>query len=317
MKALKLATLAIAAFVSLTQGISTDIYDNVVGRKGLYYSAAAYCAYETLTYWECGIPCNQNPSLTNVYRITNSARNTFVFVGYDNDKNEVVVAFRGTNGADLQNWITNIKAEGTSYPGVPNAEVHLGFFQAFNDINELVRRTVTIHVNEHPTAKIFVTGHSLGGALAVFAAADIKNNLFKDPSVTLYTYGQPRVGNEAFSNFIFSILDGSYVRVTHYDDTVAHVPPRITGFKHAGNELWFLNKAMDDNKKEYPNGANQEENGNCSNSFWLKTGIWSHINYMGIEVSGICNRRQPGGTLKSGEEIYDTESYAEYAYIME
>ena len=101
MKALKLATLAIAAFVSLTQGISTDIYDNVVGRKGLYYSAAAYCAYETLTYWECGIPCNQNPSLTNVYRITNSARNTFVFVGYDNDKNEVVVAFRGTNGADL------------------------------------------------------------------------------------------------------------------------------------------------------------------------------------------------------------------------
>jgi hypothetical protein len=104
--------------------------------------------------------------------------------------------------------------------------------------------------------------------------------------------------------------------VTHYDDTVAHVPPRISGFKHAGNELWFKNKDMDSVTKECPNGAKLEENGNCSNSFWLKTGIWSHVNYMGIEVSGTCDRRQPGGTLQSGEEILDTESYAEYTYII-
>jgi len=38
---------------------------------------------------------------------------------------------------------------------------------------------------------------------------------------------------------------------------------------------------------------------------------------MGIEVSGTCTRRQPGGTLKSGEEILDTESYAEYTYIID
>ena len=73
---------------------------------------------------------------------------------------------------------------------------------------------------------------------------------------------------------------------------------------------------MDSVIKECPNGAKIEENGNCSNSFWLKTGIWSHVNYMGIEVSGTCDRRQPGGTLQSGEEILDTESYAEYTYII-
>ena len=149
----------------------------------------------------------------------------------------------------------------------------------------------------HNDAKIFVTGHSLGGALAVFAAVDIKSNLAQTKSVTLYTYGQPRVGNEVFSNFIFSLLDGTYVRVTHYDDTVAHIPPRISGFKHAGNELWFVNKEMDEVRKECPNSAYEEESKLCSNSFWLKTGIWSHTNYMGIVVSGTCTRRQPGGTL--------------------
>jgi predicted lipase len=90
-----------------------------------------------------------------------------------------------------------------------------------------------------------VTGHSLGGALAVFAAVDLQSNFAAAGKVTLYTYGQPRVGNEVFSDFLFSQLYGRYIRVTHYDDTVAHVPPRISGFKHAGNELWFVNKIMD------------------------------------------------------------------------
>lgn len=228
-----------------------------------------------------------------------------------------MVAFRGTNGADLENWITNIKALSSPYPGVANAEVHSGFLQAYNDVKAQVNNAVQNLMTAHPTAKIFVTGHSLGGALAVFAAVDFRQNLFANKVVTLYTYGQPRVGNDEFSDFIFSKLDGFYVRVTHYDDTVAHVPPRISGFKHAGNELWYLNKEMDEVKKECTNGAGKEENGNCSNSFWLKTGIWSHVNYMGIRVSGTCDRSQPGGTLKSGDEILDTESYAEYTYIID
>ena len=78
-----------------------------------------------------------------------------------------------------------------------------------------------------------------------------------------------------------------------------------------------MNKVMDEVKRECPNGANLEENGSCSNSFLYKTGIWSHTNYMGIEVSGTCDRRQPGGTLKAGEEILDTQSYAEYTYIID
>jgi triacylglycerol lipase len=49
-------------------------------------------------------------------------------------------------------------------------------------------------LSAHFTASIFVTGHSLGGALATFAAADIKRSIGSS-KITIYTYGSPRTGN--------------------------------------------------------------------------------------------------------------------------
>jgi len=152
-------------------------------------------------------------------------------------------------------------------------------------------------LSDHPSASIFVTGHSLGGALAAFAALDIKLNIKPSGPVSLYTYGQPRCGNEKFSNLLFSQLDGHYIRVTHYDDTVAHIPPLISFFKHAGNEVWYKNYNHDGIYMECANSAGQGESKLCSNSLYLKTGITSHTTYFGFQVSGICDQRQPGGTL--------------------
>lgn len=46
---------------------------------------------------------------------------------------------------------------------------------------------------KYPHKKIYITGHSLGGALALFAAVELSLNY----TVTaVYTYGQPRVGNQ-------------------------------------------------------------------------------------------------------------------------
>ena len=94
------------------------------------------------------------------------------------------------------------------------------------------------------------------------------------------------------------MLDKTYVRVTHYDDAITHVPPSISEYKHAGNELWFVNNKMDSVTKECPNTAGKDENRKCSRSLFLYNGVWSHVNYMGIEVGGICDRSQPSETLK-------------------
>jgi Lipase (class 3) len=61
-------------------------------------------------------------------------RDTFAYAGYNSKNDEIVLAFRGTNGADLENWITNIKGICSPYPGVTGAQVHTGFFQAYSDV---------------------------------------------------------------------------------------------------------------------------------------------------------------------------------------
>lgn len=53
---------------------------------------------------------------------------------------------------------------------------------------------------KYRSAKLFLTGHSLGGAMASLAAPDIKDN-FGGISA-FYTFGQPRVGNPQFARYL-------------------------------------------------------------------------------------------------------------------
>lgn len=96
----------------------------------------------------------------------------------------------------------------------------------------------------HPGARIFISGYSLGGALATIAAMDLKMKYNPSNRMVLYTYGQPRIGNEAISNKLFSLFNqNNYFRVVNYDDSVAHEPTLF--YKHAGTEVWYYNKNYD------------------------------------------------------------------------
>lgn len=66
-----------------------------------------------------------------------------------------------------------------------------------------------------------VTGHSLGGALAVLCAADIYRAYSRVNY--LYTYGTPRAGNTAFATYMHQALPNA-IRVTHFKDPVPHLP---------------------------------------------------------------------------------------------
>lgn len=80
----------------------------------------------------------------------------------------------------------------------------------------------------HRNAPIYVTGHSLGGAIATLAVPDLKE-IFGNIH-TLLTFGEPRVGNTEFSKFYPSVIKG--LRVVHYADIVPHIPPASFGFLH-------------------------------------------------------------------------------------
>ncbi|RCN25095.1 triacylglycerol lipase [Ancylostoma caninum] len=81
------------------------------------------------------------------------------------------------------------------------------------------------------------TGHSLGGALAAVAAArTVAEGLRPGHQLTVYTFGEPRVGNVDFAKSFDELIPNSY-RVVFGKDIVPHMPPckktfHIFGWRH-------------------------------------------------------------------------------------
>lgn len=137
-----------------------------------------------------------------------------------------------------------------------------------------------------------MTGHSLGGALATFAGVDIREQLGFSGKATMYTFGSPRTGNQAFSNHVFNLYGTEgYQRVTHYNDVVPHVPLEPMGFQHTGNEVWYKNAGTDLTYVQCANKAGVEESKNCANTIIL-TGVEAHLTYIGIKLGDQCTTPQ-------------------------
>ncbi|MEM9643459.1 MAG: trypsin-like peptidase domain-containing protein [Planctomycetota bacterium] len=142
---------------------------------------------------------------------------TQAFLASTGDVN--LVSFRGT--AAPGDWITDLRILGSARP---YGTVHNGFLQAFR----LVEPQLIDLLDSRPNRLNVLTGHSLGGALAVIAAAEWHHG----PDVTsLHTFGQPGVGKGRFAPFMRIAYGNRHVRVVNDDDIVPRVPPT---YEHTG-----------------------------------------------------------------------------------
>ncbi|CAN0119838.1 unnamed protein product [Ectocarpus sp. 4 AP-2014] len=80
---------------------------------------------------------------------------------------------------------------------------------------------------------LYVTGHSLGGALASLAAYDIDKNFTLPDPTTLYTFGSPRVGNGVFARKLDSRVKHHF-RLVNDGDLITALPRFFGTYKHAG-----------------------------------------------------------------------------------
>jgi len=113
----------------------------------------------------------------------------------------IVLAFRGTRSTT--NWETNLHAR-LIHPAGTDARlrVHQGFYGAFERLSDGAKG-IRQKINEIEAATvgripIYITGHSLGGALAQIAAAVLGS----DQIAACYTFGSPRVGNYVFDLWV-------------------------------------------------------------------------------------------------------------------
>lgn len=91
---------------------------------------------------------------------------------------------------------------------------------------------------EKVTPTVFVSGHSLGGALATFCALEMKLVEGID-DVRVVTFGSPRVGNAVFAAW-FKDTVPQHVRFTHNRDMIPSLPPMYMGFSHIPHEVWLV-----------------------------------------------------------------------------
>lgn len=150
-------------------------------------------------------------------------------------KDIIIVAFRGTE--NLLDWRTNVMAEWSELKG--GVRVHTGFFRAYSTIRDKMLAAVTHLVKARPRP-VYITGHSLGGALACMATAELANaddDEVRDSIAACYTFGCPRAGDASFDWYVKVPL----YRVTNGIDIVPTVPPAIIGYRHVGDTRYFRN----------------------------------------------------------------------------
>lgn len=164
-----------------------------------------YCCLQGCEDWTCRA-CERFPGMDKVVEIHAWRHDAHGFVGHnhDNASSPIVAAFTGTDPLSLPDWVDDLDFVKTAYPSPPFAcppgghcRVHQGFLEAYLQMREQVLDGLRTLRQAYPEAPILLTGHSLGGVFATFAAIDVLHAL-KESVQALYTFGKPRVGNWAW-----------------------------------------------------------------------------------------------------------------------
>jgi triacylglycerol lipase len=140
----------------------------------------------------------------------------------------ILVAFRGTLPPSFEsvpsvlNWLQDLMAEPETRPNVPG-KVHTGFYDATSAIIAAVAEEVA-RLNPAGTKRVYVTGHSLGGAMASIGAYIMRGAPYLIVIEQVVTFASPKPGDGAFGA-AYEALFGNQVRYESYDDLVPLLPP--------------------------------------------------------------------------------------------
>lgn len=179
-------------------------------------------------------------------------------------ENYLCMAFRGTD--QIADWLDNINVF-TEADGA--GKFHRGFLRSVDDIwHDMWAHYLTLFRDK--PRPLFLTGHSLGGAMASIVAARLTRQ--DQPFVSCYTFGQPRAMTLETSELISVLAGKRMYRFQNNNDLVTRIPTRSMGYSHVGQFLYIDEE-----------GAIHTEPG-----FWLKfldqvQGVVNDIGQLGLD----------------------------------
>nr|AVD98476.1 secretory lipase [Leishmania major] len=268
-------------------------YSQTDAVRSLQYANATYADSDAVASWNCGGSCNANPSfkVTSIVK-GDDAHSLHAYVGVDEGSAQVVVALRGSATQQeqlMRQLVEPVLYDITSGCGL-ECRVHAGFQRSYLAVRRTIRAAVVRDLMMHPDYNVLVTGHSVGGAVALLAAIDVQahvNRMFfvSRPIVSLYTFGMPHVGNRAFAVWAAGMLSrGSHFRITSRHDPV----PRMLSsgsadFQHVPYEVYCA--AADGTNCCVCEGSVDSDDPTCI-AHTSNVNMRDHFSYFGERISG-------------------------------
>lgn len=150
-----------------------------------------------------------------------------------------VIIFRGTNFNEMSDWLANLS---TSALQTPHGKIHKGFYSSY----KAMKWQIEDILKECNTKHLWITGHSLGGALALVCAYDFADNESR-PFDGVITFGQPMIARKDLAQYLDNVLVGKYARFVNRDDIVPKVPPNHDS---CGSLVWFTDSGLKRSKNK-------------------------------------------------------------------
>ncbi|KAI5987112.1 Alpha/Beta hydrolase protein [Pisolithus albus] len=206
-----------------------------------YYASAGYCTAAQTLAWDCGTNCQANSDFLPVASGGNGDSVQYWYVGYAPSLDTVIVAHQGTNPSvilplviDADFFLTPL--DSSLFPGISSdIEVHNGFMNAQASTATEVLAAVQTTMSKYGTTTVTVVGHSLGAAISLLDSVYLPLHLPSGTSFQTITYGLPRVGNQAFANYVDANLHLTHIN--NKEDPIPILPAMFLGYVHPAGEV--------------------------------------------------------------------------------
>jgi len=236
-----------------------------------YFASAGYCSPSSTLTWTCGSNCEA--AVVSDFKPVGSGGSSSVqnwFVGYSPSLQSVIVSHQGTSSSkiisilsDTDFFLTNLDT--TLFPGLSSSiEVHSGFADEQAKSATAVLAAVQTALSTFSATEVTVVGHSLGAAISLIDLVYLSLQL---PSVTVkhVGYGQPRVGNQAWANYLDAHF--SVTHINNKEDLVPILPGMFLGYHHPSGEIHIEDSGAWDACPGQDNESDLCSTGDVSNIF--------------------------------------------------
>lgn len=285
MKSLFICSALFSILTFLPSILSQSYVPSTEVNDALTISRLSYCKIDQIEKFNC--EACEKEILIGVYDPESDASTQVVITG---NRDVITAGFRGTMKT-VQQWLSNFD---TKYVKWDVGRVHEGFYKRFDEVVDYSVKKLYEARKKFPEADIYLTGHSMGGAIATLVASYVKAKESKTihPDM-VYTFGSPRVGDKKFATYVNSQYGETILRVMNEWDMIPDLPPSILGFRHVG-VLITCKTATSTCKK----GSNLEENkggliGAIKRSYETSKNVkLSHLTYLNKGVGSnrfICD----------------------------